>query len=683
MQPRPPDRATAAPPPSRTHRSWTLAVIAPLLLGAGPLCAEEITPFKMTGVDGYVTLQYASDEQSTAQPGAARSRQGQSGWRNEIFAMTHSYVYHPNLLTLDIGGGPILHGDSYSGDTGSAQQRGLLYNFSARANFLRDKPYTGTLFFSHLNPSVSVAPGQVLTQENVRYGFDFSLLAPATPVPIQLGFVRAQTQGRGADRVIDDRIDQFNVTATRSFGAIGHTQVQFQASQQASKSGSLDLPVQSSSAGNHALNIDTRLQLGDNRQYDLTNVISLNEQTYALETGAVPTLKDVRVMFDARARHSDKLHTYGFYTYGRNSQGALETASQAASAGVSYWPAKGLEASLGGRADTSVTQQFQTRAQGLDGSIRYEAELPPGTAQASYGARFDRRQQVAAVPQTPVIGERLTLSGTTYVALGHPHIVAGSPLVSNAARSQTYVAGIDYGLLVVGTETRIQRLIGGRILDGEQVLVDYAYDVGGTYAYDQFDQTLSLNWNLSRHLSAYYRRFVSDPRLVAGTPSFPLNQVTSTTYGAHADLPVHLGVAISLGGNLEREERHESISPYLRTSFDSYLQTDEPLFGLGFLRASTRRSRIDYANPLQNSDLRSVELRYWSRQWFGIDLTAALNAERDDAGLLPRQRRDASIGARWQERKFSLSGNFMHTVESQGGVDRSRTAFQILARREL
>lgn len=682
MPPRPPDRAIAAPPLRRAWRSLALPAVA-LLLGADRLRAEEIAPFKLTGVDGYATLQYASDEQTTAQPGAARSRQAQSGWRNEIFAMTHSYVYHPNLLTLDIGGGPILHGDSYSGDTESAQRRGLLYNFSARANFLRDKPYTGTLFFSHLNPSVSVAPGQVLTQENVRYGFDFSLLAPATPVPVQLGFVRSQTRGRGADRVVDDRIDQFNATATRSFGALGHTQLQFQASQQASKSGSLDLPVQSSSAGNHALNIDTRLQFGDDRQYDLTNVISVNEQTYALDTGAVPALKDVRVMFDARARHSDKLHTYGFYNYGRNSQGALDTTSQAASAGVSYWPAKGLEASLGGRADSSATQQFQARSQGLDGSVRYEAELPPGAAQASYGARFDRRQQVAAFPQTPVIGERLTLSGTAYISLGHPHIVAGSPLVSNAARSQTYVAGIDYSLLVVGTETRIQRLIGGRILDGEVVLVDYSYDVGGTYAYDQFDQTLNLNWNLSRHLGVYYRRFVSDPRLVSGIPGFPLNQVTSSTYGAHADLPLNPGVALSLGGNLEREERHESISPYLRTSFDSYLQTDEPLFGLGFLRASTRRSRIDYANALQNSDLRSVELRYWTRQWFGIDLTAALNAERDDAGLLPRQRRDGSIGARWQERKFSLSANFLRTVESQGGVDRSRTVFQILARREL
>ena len=657
--------------------------IAALLLAAGHAGAEEIEPYKLTGIDGYATMQYVSDEQTVDQPGATRSRQAQSGWRTEIFGMTHSYIYHPNLLTLDIGGGPILHSESFTGDTGDAQARGVLYNLSVRANFLRDKPYTGTVYFSHLNPTVSVAPGQVMTQENTRYGFDFSLLAPATPVPLQVGFVRTQTQGRGADRQTDDRSDQLNLTATRSFDALGYTQVQYQTGRQTSRSGSLDLPLQSSTASNQALNLDTRLQFGDNRQYDLTNVISFNQQKYALDTGSVPALNDVRFMLDGRARHSEQLHTYGYYSYGHSSQGTLDTVSQTASAGLNYWPGKNIEASLGAHGDSSRTQQFNAQTQGLDGSIRVEQELPVGTAQASYGARYDHHEQVTANPQTPVIGESVTLTGTSYATLGHAHVVAGSPVVTNAGRTQTYVSGIDYTLLVVGTETRIQRLIGGSILDGEQVLVDYSYDTGGTYAYNQLDQTLNLNWNLSRYISAYFRRLTSAPRMVSGTSTFPLNEITSSTWGARADLPYNIGIAMTFGGGIEREDRRETISPYRRTSGDLYMQTDEPVFDLGFLRASTRRARIDYDIAIQNSDLRSYELRFWSRQWFGIDLTAALNAERDDAGLLPRQRHDAMIGATWQQRKFSLSGNLTRTHESQGGIDRDRTTFQILVRREL
>jgi hypothetical protein len=665
------------------RRSAPLAGIV-ALLATFPAAAEEIAPFKFTGMEGYATLDYASDEQTIEQPGTARSRQAQSGWRSELFAMTHNYVYHPNLMTLDIGGGPILHGEDFVGDSGTTQARGMLYNFTARANFLRDKPYTGDVFFSHLNPTVTVGPGQVLTQENVRYGFDFSLLAPVTTVPLQLGFVRSQMQGRGADRSIDDRTDQFNLVATRSFDALGSTQLRYQSSRQASKSGSLDLPLQTSDSASRGLSVDTRLQFGDRRQYDLTNLISMNSQRYSIASGAVPALNDLRIMLDARARHSDAFHTFGFYNYGHSSQGMLDTVTQAGSAGLSYWPAKNIEAGLGVHADDSTTrQQFQTRSQGIDGSLRFDHELPLGSAQANYGLRLDRHEQIASSPQTSVIGEFQALSGTTYVTLGRPYIALGSIAVFNASRSQAFVQGIDYALLVVGTETRIQRLIGGRILDGEQVLVDYTYDTGGTYSYRQLDQTLNLGWNISRNAGLFFRRLQSTPRLTSGLPSFPLNEVRSDVYGARADLPWNPGIALTLGGNIERENRQETISPYRRLSIDAYAQSDEPLFDLGFLRLSMRRSRIDYDNALQNSNLRGSEARYWTRQWFGVDFNAALAVERDDAGMLPRQRRDLSAGARWQQRKLTLSATFQHTRESQGGLDRGRTALQFQARRDL
>ncbi|MCX7165845.1 MAG: hypothetical protein NTV11_06175 [Rhodocyclales bacterium] len=646
--------------------------------------AEEIESFKLIGVDGYVTLQYVQDAQMTDQPGtAARSRQAQSGFRNEIFVMTHSYVYHPNLMTLDIGGGPVLHSESFSGDSGEARARGALYNLSARATLLRDKPYTGSLFFSHLNPTVSVAPGQVLTQENTRYGFDFSLLAAASPVPLQAGFVRSHSQGRGADRLVDDRNDQFNLSASRSYGALGSTQVQYQTSHQASQSGSQNLPIQSSTASNQAVSVDTRLQFGDTRQYDLANLVSLNTQGYALGASAVPELRDGRFMLDLRVRHSDKLYSHGSYNYGHSSQGDLDSVTQAASAGLNYWPLKDLETSLGVRGDDNRTRQFVAQAHGIDGSVRYEQPLPIGVGQVSYGVRYDSRSQQSQALQTGVLGERVTLSGLAYVGLSHPHVIAGTPVVSNAGRTQTFVAGVDHVLTVVGNETRVQRLIGGRILDGEQVLVDYTYDVGGTYAYNQLDQTLSLNWNLSRYANGYFRYFTSAPRLASGSPSFPLNDVKSSIYGLRADLPFNPGLPITVGGGIEFEDRHETVSPYQRMAEDLYIQTDEPLFGLGNLRALLRRSRIDYALAAQNSDVRGYELRFWSRHWFGIDLTAALSAERDDAGLIPRQRSDGSIGLQWQERKFTLSSSLIRTREIQAGVERNRTTFQFLAKRDF
>ena len=50
-----------------------------LLAGIGS--AEEIAPFKLTGIDAYATLSYLSDEQAFEQPDAGRSRTAQAGWQ--------------------------------------------------------------------------------------------------------------------------------------------------------------------------------------------------------------------------------------------------------------------------------------------------------------------------------------------------------------------------------------------------------------------------------------------------------------------------------------------------------------------------------------------------------------------------------------------------------------------------
>jgi hypothetical protein len=658
-----------------------VAVVALLLVDI--TAAEEIAPFKMTGMEAYATMTYLSDKQTSDLPDTGRVQTAQSGWRNELFVMTHSYVYHPNLLTLDIGGGPILHNEHFLDDQGGTKASGLLYNLTLRANFLRATPYPGALFYSHLNPTVSVTPGRVMTQENDRLGLDWSLLAPVAPLPLHLSFLRTRTRGRGADRIVDDRTEQLRLSGTHSYAARGSTQFQFETSRQESSSGSVDLPVQSSNASHQAFNLDTRLQLGDKRQYDLTNLISIDRQKYSVDTRPVPTSNDLRILFDGRARHSEQVRTYGTFSYGHSAQGTLDTTVLDAATGLTYWPVRDLEFGLAARAGGSRTQQFKSSARGLDASLRYERELPLGALAVSYAARFDRRDQDAAAPRVPIVGERLSLAGSDYTTLGHSHIVVGTTLVSNATRSQVFVEGIDFQLVVYGKDTRIQRLVGGRILDGEQLLVDYSYDVGGTYAFDQVDQTFSATWTVARYGSAYLRQRNSRQRLLSGVPTFSLNDITSTLVGARVDFPFKLGMALVAGANVEHENDRETIMPRRRTSSNAYLQTEEPVFDLGFLRGSVHRARVDYGDVTRNSDLRGYDLRYWWRNELDMDISAGLVREHEDAGLLPRRRRERTVSLAWKRRRFSLSANLVSADEAQGTFQRRRTSVLLQVRRDL
>lgn len=661
------------PPLAKRKHAFRLSLLALLVWQACQ--AEEISPFRLTGIDGYVLVDYLSDSVSTD-----FSDQKQSNLREEIFVMSHSYVYHPNFLTLDIGGGPIRQDSSLSlnGDETSAGEN--LYNLTARASFLRDKPMRGSLFYDHLNPTVSVAPGEIMVQESSRYGFDFALAGPKTAFPLNLGYVHTRTQGSGAGRVLDDELEQINFNISRAWGAYGTTNLQYQSADQVSRSGSLNLPIQSSTSSSQGLNLNTWLQFGANQQYSLTNNITLNRRQYTIAQIAQPDQGDFGFLVDLRARPASQLSWFGTYNQNRNDQGDTQLVTQTLAGGLTYLPLPDLETSLGARMEQSDADQYTSSIRALDGALRYKRQLWLGSLQASYAAKYEQRDQQAANPLVDVLDQLHTLTGTIQVPLNNLHVVAGSVVVTNLTQTQTYVENVDYLLVVVGDETRIQRLASGSILDGEDVLVDYTYDIGGSYASVHLDQTINLNWNITRNVDAYFRWFDSSSEITSGTSSFPLNQVRDVLLGMRAEMPLNLGVVV--GGSYELEDRNETISPYQRSAGDLYLQTTGPLFGLANLRLTARRNLTTYERSDNDVDLTGYEARAWARR-FGIDLVGVLNYEQDVGGPRPSQRRDASLNAVWRERKVTVTASFTYSQEMQGDYTRDHTLFRLTARRDF
>lgn len=663
-----------------------IAALASLLavLGGQACRAEDVTPFRLTGIEGHVVVDYLHDSTATAQGGLApgTTTQTQSNLREDVFVMSHSYVYHPNFLTLDIGGGPVRQdsGIEVNGVTTDAGE--TLYNFTGRASLLRGKPLHGALFYDHLNPTVSVAPGEILPQESTRYGADLGLSGARTPAPLDVSFARTQTRGRGTGRLLDDDLAQFNFNVSRSFGALGATSMHYQTSDQTSASGSLNLPIQSSASSSRGLNVDTRLHFGANDAYDLTHHVTLNRRRFTLAGGELPQQGDASMLLDLRARPSKRLAGFATYRLGRNDQGSDALASHVFAAGLTHLPLPDLETSLGARVERSDASQFALSTRVVDGSLRYKRPVRVGSVQASYAVRYEQRDQQAANPLVDIVDEQLTLTGVAQVALNHTHVVPGSVVVTNLTQTQTFVENVDYLLVVIGAETRVQRLVAGSILDGESVLADYRYDLGGSYASAQLDQTLHLNWSVSRFMDTYLRWFDAAPEITSGVSTFPLNRVRSLLLGLRGEAPLRLGVPVSVGGSYESETRRETISPYRRDAGDVFVQTSEPLLGLANLRLTARRSRIRYELSTQDVDLTGYELRLWARR-FGIDLVGAASYEQDLGGVTPRTRQDGSINAIWRERKVTVSASLVAASERQGGFEREHVTLHVTARRDF
>lgn len=646
----------------------------------------EIAPFRLTGVDGYVEARYLRDENAASNPGTGTgSRQTASTMREEIFLMTHSYVYHPTLLTLDVGGGPILDKSAYATESSSNQASKPLYNFTGRATFLRDKPYRGALFYEHLNPTQSVGPAQVMLTENTRYGGNFSLLSPVTPLPVHVEATRYTSQGRSAEQTIDDRIDQFTLRSERRIGARGDTRFQYQAFRQESFSGSTGLPIQASRSNNDVVNLDTRLKFGDTGQYDVNNFITYRTQNYSAGQSANVDFRDFRFLTNLLARHSDALQTFGTYSFNTSRQGDQTTTLNSLNGGVNYQMTRDLYGSLGMREDRTKSTQFTSTFSGLNGSATYRWQLPLGLATANYTFAYSVRDQKAGGQEVRVLGEHVTLSGTTLVKLSSQQVVPGSVVVSNLTRSQIFVEGSDYVLSTVGLDTRVQRLIGGNIVDGQEVLVDYATSVGGTYAINQFDQGVNLNWAPQSYLNIYMRYFDSAPHLTSGTPTFQLNPSKSMIYGTRADVPLSvLSEEVLIGGYTEHEDRREAIAPYTRVQYEAYTQTTLPFISRGGIRVGTRHTKIDYElNPTQGVNLIGYDGRLWSRLPYGIELSIDARRERDTGALIPRQSSYATARAQWRYRSFLTTFNLTRTHDTQGAAERTRTRGELLLRRNF
>lgn len=654
------------------------------LLAIPPCQAEEIAPFKLTGIDGHVVVDYLRDKLSTRQTGAAidaeSSLQAQANLRQDVFVMSHSYVYHPNLLTLDIGGGPILQQTDIDLNGNRMNSGDSLYNFTARANILRDKPLHGSLFYDHLNPTVTVAPGEIMAQESRRYGFDFARTGVGNGYPLTLGILNTATRGSGSGRVVDDELAQFNLNVTHAFGTLGSSKMQYQSTDQTSRSGSLNLPIQATTAASKGLNLNTQLQFGATRQHDLTNNITFNKRQYALAQSALPDNSDFGFLLDLRTRPSNRLSLFGTYHLSRSDQGSSTLVNQVLAGGVSMLPTPALESNLDLRLERSNADRYAFTSRAAEGSIRYMRPLRQGNLQISYGMRFEQRDQHASNPLINIIDEQITLTGSNQNKLNRLHVVTGSIGVTNLTRTQTYIENLDYLVIVVGNETRLQRLSSGTILDGEDVLVNYTYDIGGIYASSQLDQTLSLNWNLSRQFETYLRIYDSAPRITSGVSTFPLNSVRDLLFGMKGEFPFVIGVPVTAGGSYEWEDRRETISPYQRYTGEIFTQTTEPLFGLANLRMSGRRNRISYAFSDQDVDLTGFELRLWARR-FGLDLITTANYEHDVGGTTPRSRKEGSVNAVWRERKVTVTASLVFSHEAQGAFRRDRNMFQLVGRR--
>jgi hypothetical protein len=683
---------------SRPIAIWRPVGVLVIAWVFGANCSgQEIANFKFTGYEASVSTNVQIDSSSTVTPIAnsndvITSNQRQTDVRVEATVMTHSYVYHPKFLTLDMGLGVISSDNRLQTNDGDVRTREPLYNYSLHGSLLPEKPLHGTFFFDRINSTPTVGYGESFNQLNDKYGFTTTLTTSLSPVAVLLDVTREANKGEGSQRSLDETIDRVGLSVRKDIGSYGATDMRYSSVNQNSSNGVNGQPIQSSTQDSHTISADTRLKFGAATLYDINNHIEYSTQKYSLTQGTTPELTDARFGLDYRGYHAANLNSFANIQSNRTTQDLFYNNSNGISGGASWGITKDFDVSAGAHAGNTQATQFSTRSMGVDGSTRYERPLAIGTGTINYSVRYEKLDQTASDPVTTVIGERMVISKSQWVSLAHTNVNIASIKVFDTSRTVSFVFPDDYLIEQLGSATRIRialttnnPLLGNETLE---VLVDYTYDNGGTYGSAQVDQSLGFTWTLSPQFNMFARYAESVPRVTSGSPTTPLNEVKTLWYGLRATVPLSVRYDLVFTGNLDQEDRREANqgdtnSSYVRTSGEFYLRGELPIAFSNDYRVGLRRVRLVADIPAQSVDQTSYEMAFGWRTGNGLNLVATALMERDSELLTERERKSLSFRALWRYRRFYASADLARTRETQDFYARDRTVGRLTLRRDL
>jgi hypothetical protein len=305
---------------------------------------------------------------------------------------------------------------------------------------------------------------------------------------------------------------------------------------------------------------------------------------------------------------------------------------------------------------------FSRDVSDLRGSVNYSKALRFGNLGVSGRLRAARTDQESGSSGLQVIGEVAVLRGTTPVDLENEFVVSESVVVSNSNRTQIFVEGLDYRLVVVGSTTSIQRLIDGNINDGETVLVDYTFESTGTTEFDTLNSGITVNFGFLDTMNVYVRYDDQDTSLRSGEFTNPINDRRS----------LELGIAIngqfldgwSMNGELRHRDQEEEISPYTSDSLNIGLT--RYLLGSWKISLAGAFTVVDFENSIEDVDYRSYNLGISGRAFRSVQLTYSTSYLDDRGGSLPRKQLQHRFRMQWAYRQMRFSLWALYSDYEQG-----------------
>ncbi len=639
-------------------------------------CAT-LDAFKLTGVEGSIRLGYSFTETDLTQVGGTDIKEKRSGMEQEFNINAQAYVFHPNLLEMELGAGFLAGQDKHESNSGTYDSESEYYDFSGRFNFLKNKPYPVSLYYVKSSPKQAVGVADSLNIKSELYGLSSYLRSPLVNSPVTLRFDHTQSKGESSLSVVDDSSDSLFLGIATNIGNVGNGSIGVNKISKTSGSGSHNLPLQVSTNDTESIDWNGKVALGSERNLSISNhlLLSSSEQNVAPSRDRLTFYNHIDWKID------DATETYNTYNFSKNEYDKVESKNQNLVIGSVHRYGEWMTFSASVDTENEVNDGFKRSSSSLNGSAIAQIQVTDRWASSlGYSAFFRSNSQSTNELTISAFDEAHTFSGISSITLTHEYVISGSVSVSNETHSQDYVENIDYIVITVGSETRLERLISGNIADGQTVLISYEYEAGGTFDFDEIYQSFNIRYSLDRRYN--FSLFYSTNKQIyqSGIPVHSMKSVQNYRVGMDAQVPINK--TADFGWRLEFERRNEDLNPFTRSSFDLNLNSSLP-FNAAFLSVNTGYQQVD--NELSPNDIRETYLstNVSARTSLGGRASFEWIYKIDKGRDTPKNSSDAKLRYEWKRGRLAFSLSARHTKEEQGIASRENSIVEAALRRDF
>ena len=649
-------------------------ILLSLLYGVSlVLSAEDIATFRMTGVEGNVGLAYQSDEYLHGQIAETKLRDSLSTTQENVYILTHSYIYHPNLLSIDLGAGINFVQSELETTTGNAETDDELTRVTAKLRFLEKKPYPVTLYYDRDQPLISPSLTERFVQENERYGMNLALNQPLLPFSVNLEAFHVENHGSGVTRVIEDSSDQVLLRAYRSIGKDGYGQLTYHTNHRQSSSGLINLERTETDISSESISFDTHFNFGEKNQLRLSNLLSYYTQDNT------PSQQDFRFAPILNWTHSDDASSYYRFDYldSEIEQGQIENINLVVGGIRNLSKALSMSGDVHSNS-VEIKQEnetaFTSSTTGINASLNYNQPLSFGTLRLGMNFGYDTNSRNSGI--VTVYREAVRLESTS-VALQNNFVTNVQTVVNEL--NQVLVEGADYELIVIGEITHIRRIVSGNIAFGETVYVTYSYESDEDVTYSLFRQGYSASLDFLKYYSVYAQFSDNSVSIDEGSSS-QLSSTQQTRTGFRIDVPF-MDDEMRIGGEISNESREDDFSPYDRQSGEVFYQTK--LFSDSRLRLNARTVDQDNHNSNEDIALERQSAQLVLHPWPRASITFEVSNEKDTGGTVLRRTQINSIIGRWRLRKLLIEVDARSIHEVQDETEREHNVLSARLNREF